>query len=163
MTSGATYTPIATTTLGSAVASYTFSSIPSTYTDLFVVVNGAATSGSTSNITLQYNGDTTSGLYSATRVLGDGTSASSARSSGANYAQIGDTSTDRFVCTVNIMNYLSTSVYKTALSRSNSQSYLSAYVSLWRNTNAITSITIGMSGQSLAAGTTLSLYGIASA
>jgi hypothetical protein len=29
-----TYTPIATTTLGSAAASYTFSSISGTYTDL---------------------------------------------------------------------------------------------------------------------------------
>ena len=34
MAAGSTYTPIATTTLGSNVASYTFSSIAGTYTDL---------------------------------------------------------------------------------------------------------------------------------
>ena len=39
MAAGSTYTPIATTTLGSA-GTITFSSIPSTYTDLVIVLNG---------------------------------------------------------------------------------------------------------------------------
>jgi len=36
-----TYTPIASVTLSSAQASVTFSSIPQTYTDLVLVVNGS--------------------------------------------------------------------------------------------------------------------------
>jgi hypothetical protein len=43
MAAGATYTPIATYTVsGSSTLTYTFSSIPSTYTDLVLVVNGSS-------------------------------------------------------------------------------------------------------------------------
>jgi hypothetical protein len=40
----ATYTPIASITLGATATSVTFSSIPSTYTDLILVMNGSSTS-----------------------------------------------------------------------------------------------------------------------
>ena len=39
MAAGRTYTPIATTTLGSATNTLTFNSIPSTYTDLVIICN----------------------------------------------------------------------------------------------------------------------------
>ena len=53
MAAGNTYTPIATTTLGSAASSYTFSSIPGTYTDLVLVVSGKYSTGTTGTTTVQ--------------------------------------------------------------------------------------------------------------
>jgi hypothetical protein len=82
MPAGNTYEAIATQTLGSAAASVTFSSIPGTYTDLVLVVAGTLTTG-TENIVMQFNGDTGSN-YSVTSLLGDGSTASSFRSSNIN-------------------------------------------------------------------------------
>ena len=67
--------------------------------------------------------------------------------------------------TIQIKGYSNTTTYKTAIWRSNSQNdYVQAGVGTWRNTNAINSITIKTaSGSNLAAGSTFSLYGIASA
>ena len=66
------YTPIATYTIPTAVNSYTFSSVPSTYTDLQLVISGTLSSGAT--MQLVFNGDTTN-VYSGTALYGDGTSA----------------------------------------------------------------------------------------
>ena len=52
-----TYEPIATNTLGSAASSVTFSSIPSTYTDLIVVMNYANSTG-LADVFFRFNGDT---------------------------------------------------------------------------------------------------------
>ena len=76
MTSGPTYTPIATQTLGSSAASVTFSSIPGTYTDLMLIsfAQGQA-SGGDNRLVLQFNGDTATN-YSSTYLIGNGTTAS---------------------------------------------------------------------------------------
>ena len=59
MAAGITYTPIASTTLGSAAASYTFSSIPNTYTDLVLIASMAdSNSGADQRMLVQVNGDT---------------------------------------------------------------------------------------------------------
>jgi hypothetical protein len=61
-------------------------------------------------------------------------------------------------------NYSNTSVFKTILVRSNSAGFgVETFVDLWRNTNAITSIKITISGGNIAVGSTFSLYGIANA
>lgn len=161
--SAVTYEPIATTTLGSAAASYTFSSIPNTYTDLVLVIIGATTDTGVSNLEIQFNGDTGSN-YSSTRLLGDGSSASSGRLSNSSYSMIGDVNNNQFVSINNIMNYANTTTYKTHISRTGSAAnYLGAYVGLWRSTAAINSVTIKRSGTTITAGTTLSLYGIKAA
>jgi hypothetical protein len=158
-----TYVALDKVTVGTAVSSVTLSSISQAYTDLVIVINGAASSGSTNTLKVNYNGDTTSGLYSHTRLLGDGSSASSARQSNANYAGAGDTGSDRAVFIINIQNYANSTTFKTHVSRSNSENYLSSYVGLWRNTNAITSVTLGINTLQWAVGSTFSLYGIAAA
>lgn len=158
-----TYEPIATTTLGSVVASYTFSSIPSTYTDLVLVINGAADSGSTNTLKINFNGDTTSGLYSHTRMLGSGSSVSSARQGSSNWTGAGDTGSDRAVFIINIPNYSNSTTDKIHLSRSNSENYVSIYAGLWRNINAITSVSAGINSLNWAIGTTMTLYGIKAA
>jgi len=73
-----TYTPIATTTLGSAASSVTFSSISGAYTDLVLV--GAGTLASNLYLNVKFNNDTGSN-YSRTELYGDGSSAASYRES----------------------------------------------------------------------------------
>ena len=167
MPAGSTYTPIATTTLGSAAASYTFSSIPSTYTDLVLVCNTAITTGSSYYLT-QFKSDTGS-KYSATRIIGNGTAASSGRDTSATQiytssgAPITTTSLEN-IMTMNIMNYANTTTYKTAIGRDNGASVeTDAYVGLWRSTSAINAIKISIGSSTFIAGSTFTLYGIASA
>jgi hypothetical protein len=170
MAAGSTYTPIATTTLGSAVSSYTFTSIPSTYTDLVLVIAGTV-SVNGEGIVMQYNGDTST-IYSYTYLYGTGSSAASARQTGRGYAAINwgtaFSSTEQSNAVVNIQNYANTTTYKTALSRSNNPNGSSfqgteALVSLWSNTAAITSILVKSGSGNLNTGFTLTLYGIAAA
>ena len=161
MAAGATYTPIATTTLGSSQASVTFSSF-SGYTDLVCVVSG--TMSSTGNFYLQFNSDTGSN-YSVTELYGDGTSAVSSRYSSQTYAFCGLLGTAQGNAVIQIQNYANTSTNKTFLARGNYPSgYTIARVGLWRSTSAITSITFAQaSGFTFQTGSTFTLYGIASA
>ena len=161
----ATYEPIATTTLGSAAASYTFSSIPSTYTDLILVFSGAA-STSTSYISLQYNSDTATN-YSVTLLRGNGSAASSSRYSSLTeiYASISATNTTDINNVIfQIQNYSNTTTYKTSLSRANNASVSTETgVGLWRSTAAINAIKISSPTQNFATGSTFTLYGIKAA
>jgi hypothetical protein len=76
MAAGSTYTPIATTTLGSAASSVTFSSIAGTYTDLRIVYS-TVSSADAGNY-LRFNSDSGSN-YSNTTLFGNGSSAGSNR------------------------------------------------------------------------------------
>lgn len=166
MPAGNTYEAIATTTLGSAASSVTFSSISGTYTDLVVVVNGLTASSNAVGIEMTFNG-TGSSNRSYTRLQGDGTSATSFRNFPNDPAigVIGNSEGANII--VNIMNYANTTTNKTILSRYNSldsgDGRVGAYVSMWASTSAITSITIAPNAINWASGSTFSLYGIASA
>jgi len=164
-----TMVAIQSVTLGSTQASITLgvgNTIPQTYTDLFLVINGTGT-GSTGNAGLQVNGDTSTSYTSGTRILGNGSAASSARQTTGQYGYIpiGDIDTTNFVIEVNLLNYTNSTTYKTILSRSNSSNYVSSYVGLYSNPTktGITQLTVVANGQSFAAGTTATLYGIANA
>lgn len=162
MAAGSTYTPLATQTLGSAAASVTFSSISGAYTDLVLIVNGTAGSGL--NMLMQYNSDTATN-YSTTRILGDGSSATSDRITTSADMYIGVMGTVNTTNVIQIQNYSNSTTYKTALSRANSTTiWTAAMVGLWRSTSAITSIKIYLaSAGSFQTGTTATLYGIAAA
>jgi hypothetical protein len=159
-----TYTPIATTTLGSAQSSVTFSSF-SGYTDLIVVFNGGE-NGTNRDFQLRVgNGSIDSGSnYSYTRLLGDGTSASSNRASNTTYIEnvIGNE-----MCTAiyQFQNYANTTTFKTILSRTAyASSRVSTYVGLWRSTSAITTISFtAEAGSTINSGSTFTLYGIQAA
>ena len=163
MAAGATYTPIATQTLGSTASTVTFSSIPSTYTDL-VIISAAKSTGSTESIMLRFNGDSGNN-YSFTYLFGTGTAANSGRQSNLSFALGGFASQNYQANIVNIMNYADTTTYNTSLERRNDAStQVFQSVSLWRNTAAITSLTLQPeNGQSFASGSTFTLYGIAAA
>jgi hypothetical protein len=164
-----TYDKIATNTLASSSTSVSFSSISGSYTDLVLVMNIKATAAGSTDINLNFNSDTTA-LYSRTILAGNGTSALSGRSSGATTIQINNwsaataTSTN-YNAVVNVMNYSNTTTFKTVLNRSNNaDNGTEALVSLYRSTNAITSmqITPGAS-RAFDTGSTFTLYGIKAA
>jgi hypothetical protein len=156
-----TYTPIATQTLGSAAATVTFSSISGSYTDLVLVQNSTGVSGAGASY-LRFNGDTGAN-YSRTRLLGNGTAASSYRESGA--TSIASDAPNSSISTTlwNIMNYSNATTNKTILYRDNSTSYVVAQVGLWRNTAAVTSLSITADAGTYATGSTFTLYGIKAA
>ena len=163
-----TYTPIATQTLSSAAASVTFSSIPQGYTDLILVCNGYNATGDGNALRITFNGDTASN-YSITNLSGTGSSASSGRVSNASNILLSyesgwdTTANDRGSIIINIMNYSNATTNKTLLSRANLANgtfpATEAIVGLWRNTSAITSLTVG-NAATIATGSTFSLYGI---
>jgi len=158
-----TYTPIATTTLGSAQSSVTFSSISGSYTDLVLILNGK-NSTTFDNWRLTFNDDTASN-YSYTYMLGDGSNASSGRGSNATPAYIGGLPTSDFGTNIaHINNYSNSTTYKTVISRASSATNnAAAWVNTWRSTSAITKIKIDTGTSNFVSGSTFTLYGVASA
>lgn len=167
MAAGVTYTPIATTTIGTAVASYTFSSISSSYTDLVLVAS--YTTGTISSGFIQFNTDTAGSTnYSNTLINGDGSTAGSYQASNDSAirffrAMNGNTGTKNAI--INVQNYSNSTTYKTILSKFfNASDVSGACVGLWRNTAAINSIKLtNGGGYNFDVGTTFTLYGIAAA
>jgi len=160
----ATYEPIATTTLGSATANITFSSIPSTYTDLKLIVVAQGSLGN--QFAIQFNGSATG--YSRTFIYGDGSAAASDRGSATSVRlDYLPTSTNFAFYDIDIFSYAG-SANKTLLARSskdlNGSGEVHAQVSLWANTSAINEIKLFVSSSgNLNSGTTATLYGIKSA
>jgi hypothetical protein len=159
-----TYEPIATTTLGSAASSITFSSIAGTYTDLRLVFAGF----NGSDLKLRFNSDTGAN-YSQTVLNGDGSSASSYRNSSIflNASGTTGTSSQPVLYTADVFSYAG-STFKTVLSDEqfdkNGSGAVTKNVGLWRSTSAITSIDIVASTAStIYVGTTATLYGIKNA
>jgi hypothetical protein len=165
-----TYVALDKITVGTAVSSVTFSSIPATYTDLVIVASFTVATAS-ANLVMTFNGDTTSGLYSKTQLEGTGTSVFSGRTANGNNigldSNIGNDTTSPSIQIIQLMNYANTSVFKTVLARQggywSANPGVSARVGLWRNTNAITSVTLTNGAVNFSVGSTFSLYGIASA
>jgi hypothetical protein len=160
-----TYEPIATTTLGSSSSSITFSSIPSTYTDLRIIWNISGVS-SQSDIPMRFNGNSSTS-YSYTYLRGNGSSVASGRL--ANEAQMfmtgGNSLASGFQVSliIDIFSYAG-STYKTALAQylndRNGSGSVASNVGLWRNTAAINSVTLFAISATLNAGTNATLYGI---
>lgn len=165
MAAGSTYTPIATYTATGTIGSYTFSSIPSTYTDLIAILTPIA-GGGAADIYMTFNGDTGSN-YSASILYGSGSSAGNTTYSNQSNiiidfygSAISSEISNRIL---QIQNYSNTTTYKTALSRANrAGSGVDAIYGMWRSTAAISSITFTLSS-SFASGSTFTLYGITAA
>lgn len=163
-----TYVPIATTTITGSAANITFSSIPSTYTDLVLVFNGQSSRAAVSDdFTVQLNSDTGAN-YSETQMQGNGTAGSSSRASGTSNmfgntnCRIGGTTGAMSNVILSFNNYVNSTTYKTVLARLNaSDSVVTAAVGLWRSTATITTIKISTSTSgAFTVGSIASLYGI---
>lgn len=159
MADTATKIPLASVTLSSATSSVTFSGISQSYTDFKLVL--WALGSSTKDVIIRFNSDTGTN-YSYTQLIGDGSSASSSRASNSTSIYVdayGVTTTDSLLSTIDIMNYSNTSTYKSILVRANDLR-VGATAGLWRNTSAITNITLSLTSSTFASGSTFNLYGI---
>jgi hypothetical protein len=160
-----TYEAIATTTLGSAASSYTFSSIPSTFTDIILVTSIQATS-SGQGLYLQFNGDTGSN-YSYTYLRGNGSTATSGRATNNTLcllSTIAEPPTTGFANYIAQLQSYAGSTYKTSIVRANAAGAgVEAIVNLWRSTSAINAVRIFISGGNMNTGSTFTLYGVKSA
>jgi hypothetical protein len=169
MAAGSTYTPIATTTFGSATNSYTFTSISGGYTDLLLVASNITNASSTNSLFLRFNGDSGTN-YSSTFMEGTGTLARAFGLANRNVVDtgyyVGLSTSNPGQINFSIMNYSNATTYKTVLSRfqqaSGAAPGTAATISLWRNTAAITSVEVRCD-VNLGIGTTLTLYGLKAA
>ena len=165
-----TYEKIASTTLGSANATISFTSISSAYTDLRVSFTMNGQSVASGVPILQFNSDTGTN-YSLTRLAGQGTVAASTRDSSASSISLASytapqTSTPTFI-TLDIFSYAG-STFKTNLitfnNDYNGSGSVEYAVGLWRSTSAITSIQLKAAGSNtFNTGTIATLYGIKAA
>ena len=171
MAAGSTYTPIATTTGTGSSAIFTFSSIPSTYTDLVIILSAIGTSNDF-GIYGKMNNDSTS-LYSNTELFGSGSTATSNRQSTVTENFYGGWNTGAGTSTtstviIQYMNYSNTTTFKTVLSRygvtnNSGAGEVGSVVGLYRSTSAINRIDIRAGAGNWATTATATLYGIAAA
>jgi hypothetical protein len=166
-----TYQLIEAQTLGSAVASVEFTglgSYSSTYTDLKLAISTRSVSDSGASvlgITIQFNGDTTSGNYSWKRLYGDGSSAASdslaniilSNSDSSTASTFG--TADIYVPNAYSGNYKSFST--DSVSENNTTTaYATLGAGLWSDTSSLTSIKLIPSSGNFAINSTFYLYGI---
>lgn len=161
-------TLIETKTVGAGgVPSVTFSSIPTTYTDLKIVASARQGSSGT-EMRLTFNGSSTS--YTNRRIFGTGSGSLSADSTGTTY--VSNTMANDATFTAStfgngewyIPSYRSANnkaVSVDGVTENNATTALSMLTaSLWSNTDQITSITITAQIPNFVEGSTFSLYGI---
>jgi len=162
---GASFESIASFTAVGGETAVTFSSIPSTYKSLEIRLSAQA---QTSTLNWRFNSDTGSN-YAWHRIYATG--GASGATGTASTIQIGgltipSAATGGWSSGVySIIDYASTSKYKTLMSfggyDANGSGYLALISGLWMNTNAISSIQLNFSnGDTLVAGSKFSLYGI---
>lgn len=160
MTATPTWDLITETVLSSPASSVTFGSggtLTQAYKDLVLEI--VASTSANGNGLFQFNGDSGAN-YSTTTIRGDGSSATSIRTSDARLSTIG-VGPAAFTITLHVMSYSSGSVYKTSLVRySDAAQVTGASAVLWRSTSAITSILASFSGGNFATGSTFRLYGL---
>ena len=158
-----TYTPLANVTLGSTTSSVTFSSIPATYRDLVVVINGGITSGAEA-MSMRFNGDSGSN-YHYVLANGNGSTAGAFTVSPTIFARLGSIYTGSNSFVASVMDYSATDKHKTVLARGNSSANAVFMVaSRWANAAAITYMILSpdTGSATFTAGSTFALYGIAS-
>lgn len=156
-----TYDLISSTTLAASSLEVVFGSLPQTYRDLVLVINGANTA--VGDVALRYNGDSGNN-YSLVNMYGTGSSPASGNNSATSQAVLHyNNTTSRYVITASIMDYSATDKHKTAISRGNqADGFVMSYATRWANTAAITSVLVRTDGTNFLTGTTFNLYGIAS-
>lgn len=159
------YESIATVTVGSTPqSSITFSSIPSTYQHL--QIRAMVRQTASANCVATFNSDG-GGNYSTHRLMGDGSSASSAAFApvGAMYVgYIPNTSYPESMV-MDVFNYSNTNTYKTIRALEGSDvngatGYVTFWSGNWRNTNAVNTITLTPIGTTFAQYSSFALYGI---
>lgn len=151
-------TAISTITLQESSTEVTFSSIPATYRDLILVIDG--TPNGINPMDIDLNGDTTNANYFGVHAYNQGGTTTSFTTNetyiGVNYYS----SNGQTNVIVQFQDYSATDKHKSYITRSNGAGNWIAMSAInWTNTDAITSIAINLRGGSFAAGDTFSLFG----
>ena len=160
-----TYEAIATSTLGSAQSTITFTSISQSYTDLIAIFNGS-NSGTTQYFLQVGNGSIDTGSnYSTAGLTGNGSSPLSTSYSNETVGVRADlyaTGGGNIKNTIfQLNNYSNSNIFKTILIRSSLPvSETVACAGLWRSTSAINTVRLTCSGGNFETGSTFTLYGI---
>jgi len=168
-----TMTLISSQTLGGTTASVTFSSIPSTYNDLKLVVSARGSSlNQVISFQIAFNGDATTN-YSYTRLLGNSSTAASTRVSttaldyGAQMDAANATASTFGSCEIYIPNYTSTGskpFIDIDVSEQNDatagNSAIASVAHLYRGASGISSITLTPSSGNFVQYSSFYLYGI---
>jgi hypothetical protein len=165
---GNTYVEITNQTLTSAASSVTFSSIPSTYTDLILIIQAKSASGNNAYVRFGDGAIDTGSNYSYTGLAGNGSSAYSDRYTNQTRIQLSYfatiTNDFNYISATHIQNYANTVTNKTILIRhSQAADGAGATAGLWRSTAAINTININRSNVDFEPGSTFALYGITAA
>ena len=157
-----TYVPLANITLGSSTSSVSFSSIPASFRDLVLVIDGR--SGTTTNAVVRLRPNNDSSNASRVFMFGDGSSTASQAFTDAFFiATLPPSNQTNATGIAQIMDYVATDKHKTILQRGGpAGQFVSANAARWGSTAAITSLVVMVTTESMGAGTTLALYGIAS-
>lgn len=160
------YQRIAYTSLTGA---YNFINIPQTYQDLMLVIYTRDTNAATVTTLFNYLNNDGATNYSYTYLDGNGSSASSGRTSNTapfgGAVQIGASATSGIFSSnvMHILNYANTTTYKTVLWRSaadaNGSGNTRLTVGLYRSTAAVTQVYVNPAS-GFASGSTAALYGI---
>lgn len=160
-----TYERIASTILNAATGTISFTSIPTTYTDLRLVFNGTSANGTYP--TFRFNSDSTA-AYSVAYINSSGSSMSASilNSQTELYPLQGLSTSIGTLINMDVFNYRA-GTNKSILFDIAGDGYKPVGPGLWRNTGVINRIDIiglyGSSPNTFAAGTVASLYGITAA
>jgi len=162
-----TYTLISSTNLSSAATSISFSSIPSTYTDLQLVVSarGTTTLANGGYVYLFYPNGATTNLTSR-YILGTGSAASSVTDTAPFvYMTPSDYTANTFgTSSIYMPNYAGSTnksfSIESAMENNATAAQMNIFAALWSQTTAISSLTITAAGGSFAINTTAYLYGV---
>lgn len=168
-----TYEPIATHTFATAASTITFSSIPGTYTDLQIIgYFGDSSSGGDSRLYL--NGDTGTN-YNMNRWWAEYSTGGAIQGQIILSTQTGfwlsqnNANSSDFICSiVDINNYASSSMFKQCTIQNYQSGSTRAQTptmigGAWRNTAAITSLTMTCNAGNFPVGSSFAIYGIAKA
>ena len=162
-----TYEAIATTTLGTNQATISFTSIPQTYTDLVCVCVGYGAGGGGS-IVVKINLNSGS-IYNTNYVYTDGTTVTSGKTgdltTGCFMGRLMTSTTDMGGGYFHIMNYTSSSTFKTMIGQNVASAPITWYsIGNARTTTAVTRLDLTVeSSASFASGFQATIYGIKSA
>lgn len=166
-----TYEPLATNTISTSTASFSFNSISGNYTDLVLVASNVTSVSAGSWMGLRFNSDTGFN-YNFTEMFGNGSTVNTYRATGntllpINFYNGTGVNQTGFISVTHIMNYSNSTTNKTTLTRENNAgdpNYpgAGAICGLWKSTSAITSITVVASVSNFNSGT-FTLYGIKAA
>jgi hypothetical protein len=163
------YESIATINGTGSSGTITFSSIPATYSHL--QIRGIGRSSQSANYSFTYlrlNADTGSN-YSAHELVGNGSAASAAGAANSVWGWGGysgaQTNSNNFgVFVIDILDYANTNKYKTVRSLTGYDANGVGAVAMestgWRNTAAVTSVSLILDTFNFSTGTTFALYGI---